>query len=111
MVNFVKADVLVLPYPFSNLKAEKKRPVLVIKNSSYNDLIVIPFTSKTDNHDKLLYKINENMIVGGKFAKESSLILDKIFTLSSDLVLSKFGKLKPEIFEDVLNKVTKYLQE
>nr|AGS53596.1 hypothetical protein [uncultured bacterium contig00070] len=38
MGNFVKSDVVVLPYPFSNLKSQKKRPVLVIKNSSLDDL-------------------------------------------------------------------------
>jgi hypothetical protein len=31
MVDFVKADIIVLPYPFSSLKANKKRPVLVLK--------------------------------------------------------------------------------
>lgn len=111
MVNFVKTDIVVLPYPFSDLKSNKKRPVLVIKKSSYDDLIVIPFTSKIDNHNKLLYKVNEQMVIGSKFAKESSLILDKIFTISSSLVLSKHGKLNREIFDDVLNKVAKYLKE
>ena len=108
---FVKSDIVVMPYPFSSLKSKKKRPVLVLKNSSLNDLIVIPFTSKVDDRDKLLYKIDKDMIVGKEFAKESSLILDKIFTLSSDLVLYKFGELKPEIYEEILKEITKYLNE
>jgi hypothetical protein len=51
------------------------------------------------------------MVIDSEFVKESSLVLDKIFTLSSDLVLYKFGRLKSEIYEDVLNRIAKYLKE
>jgi len=108
--NFVKSDVVVLPYPFSNLKSQKKRPVLVIKNSSLDDLVVVPFTSKIDNESKILYRITDDMIDGGNFTKESSLVLDKIFTISSSLVSYKFGSLKQEICNDIIYRITEWLK-
>jgi mRNA interferase MazF len=107
---FVKADILVVPFPFSNLKAQKKRPVLVVQESSFDDLLLMPFTSKVEKKSKLLYRVSNQDVVGGDFAKESSLVLDKFFTLHSSLVIYKFGALKADVFEDVVAKAVAWLK-
>jgi glycosyltransferase involved in cell wall biosynthesis len=49
---FVKGDVVVLPFPFSDLTANKKRPALVVANLSGDDIIVCLITSQNakDNY-------------------------------------------------------------
>jgi len=39
MERFVKGDVVVIPFPFSDLTGAKRRPALVIANLKGNDLI------------------------------------------------------------------------
>jgi mRNA interferase MazF len=39
MAGFVKGDVVVVPFPFSDLKSSKRRPALVLAKADANDLI------------------------------------------------------------------------
>lgn len=39
MEKFVKGDVVVIPFPFSDLSASKKRPALVVSNITGDDII------------------------------------------------------------------------
>jgi len=41
MARFVKGDVVVLPFPFSDLSQSKRRPALVITELLRNDIILI----------------------------------------------------------------------
>ena len=45
MARFVKGDVVVVPFPFSDLTQTKRRPALVIANLSGDDLILCQITS------------------------------------------------------------------
>ena len=56
MEKFVKGDVVVLPFPFSDLSASKKRPALVIAALEGDDIILCQITSKarTDNYSIIL---------------------------------------------------------
>ena len=47
MERFIKGDVVVIPFPFSDLTGVKKRPALVITNLKGEDLILCQIASKT----------------------------------------------------------------
>jgi len=49
MGKFVKGDVVVVPFPFSDLSASKKRPALVVATLTGDDVILCQITSKTIN--------------------------------------------------------------
>lgn len=40
MAKFVKGDVVVVPFPFSDLSSTKRRPALVFATLTGNDLIL-----------------------------------------------------------------------
>ena len=45
MEKLMKGDVVVLPFPFSDLSASKKRPALVVATLSGEDVILCQITS------------------------------------------------------------------
>jgi mRNA interferase MazF len=46
MGKFVKGDVVVLPFPFSDLSSQKRRPALVVAVASADDVILAQITSR-----------------------------------------------------------------
>ncbi len=47
MERFVKGDVVVVPFPFSDLTQSKRRPALVIAELEGDDLILCQITSQS----------------------------------------------------------------
>ncbi len=47
MAGFVRGDVVVVPFPFSDLTQAKRRPALVIATLEGDDVILCQITSKT----------------------------------------------------------------
>jgi mRNA interferase MazF len=48
-MNYSKGDIVLLPYPFTDLKATKVRPAVVVspEDGRYSDVFVVPITSRT----------------------------------------------------------------
>lgn len=46
METFVKGDVVIVPFPFSNLTQTKRRPALVVAKLAGDDLILCQITSR-----------------------------------------------------------------
>ncbi|MGH2552141.1 MAG: type II toxin-antitoxin system PemK/MazF family toxin, partial [Chitinophagaceae bacterium] len=46
MAGFIKGDIVVVPFPFSDLSGAKKRPALVLADLPGNDIILCQITSR-----------------------------------------------------------------
>ena len=46
MEKFIKGDVVILSFPFSDLSSSKKRPALILADITVDDYIMIQITSK-----------------------------------------------------------------
>ncbi|MBX2962206.1 MAG: type II toxin-antitoxin system PemK/MazF family toxin [Cyclobacteriaceae bacterium] len=46
MEKFVKGDIVVVPFPFSDLSSSKRRPAMVIANLPGEDIILCQITSQ-----------------------------------------------------------------
>ena len=62
MGKFVKGDVVIIPFPFSDLKGSKKRPALVVTDLPGDDFIACQITSKA-NSDSFALPLNANDFV------------------------------------------------
>lgn len=107
-----QGDILLVPIPFSDLTATKKRPVLVLSNDSYNiqteDIIVAAITSNIRGIDQEIL-IDNDCMLEGILPKISCIRPDKIYTLSKDIIIKKYGKLSISKLLDVKQKVDEIL--
>lgn len=91
---YKKWDIILVPFPFTNLKTTKKRPALIISPDEYNEklYVVIAFiTSKLDIENRLGdYKIKEweksNL-------PKPSMIRMKFATIDKSIIVKKIGRL------------------
>jgi len=101
-----KGDVVLLSFPFTNLKGKKNRPALVLVVSEL-DIIVAFITTQfkwQDSYDVLLEPDNLNGL------KKTSLVrLSKITTIDKDLVLGKLGELNPNYINTININLIKIL--
>ena len=72
MAEFVKGDVVVVPFPFSDLSQAKRRPALVISKLDGDDLILCQITSQTVK-DNYAISINKSDFESGDLKQSSNI--------------------------------------
>jgi len=111
---FKQGDILIIPIPFSNLTSSKKRPVLVLSNSKYNnrmnDILVAAITSNITEKEYSILITNESLEIG-TLKVDSCIRADKIYTLSKDIIIKTFGRIKKNIVDDVKVKINLLMEE
>lgn len=85
-----KGDVVLLSFPFTDLKGNKIRPALILMVSDL-DVIVAFITTQFKWQSQYDIQLEGNNLNGLK--KTSLLRLSKITTLDKDLILGKLGEL------------------
>ncbi len=105
-----QGEIVLLPFPFSDLSDLKKRPVVIISNDKYNsssnDVIVLAVTSNITVKSNGITLSQKDMGTG-VLIKPSKIRTDKIFTISKQLIIKTFGKIKPEVIEKIKKDMMK----
>ena len=104
MERFVKGDVVVVPFPFSDLTQTKKRPALVIARLEGDDLILCQITSR-DITDSYAISIADRDFKAGGLKQESNVRANRIFTADGRIILYRAGTLFPSKLDEVIEKV------
>ncbi len=110
---FKQGEIVLIPVPFSDLKQQKQRPVLIISSNYYNemseDIVVLAITSKLKNLEYSVM-IKSKDLTEGKLKLTSEIRTDKVYTLSKNIVRKKFGLVNTEILEDIRVKINELIK-
>jgi mRNA interferase MazF len=90
MARFVKGDVVVVPFPFSDLSQSKRRPTLIIASLEGEDAILWQITSKT--------------------IKESYVRPNRLFAADSHIILYRVGSIEKEKMAQVIDKIIEIIK-
>lgn len=100
-MSFDPGDIVLIPFPFSDLKTSKKRPVLMLTAPDSNgDFIALAVTSK--NYHPGAIELNQANMRSGTLPCLSWIRTDKVFTLSQNLILKTAGKAMAAIIEKAI---------
>ena len=109
---YKQGEIVIVPFPFSNLSSIKQRPVLILsKNEDNNlneDIITCGITSNIRN-SKYSVLIENKDLLEGDIPKPSRIKVDKLFTISQNIIKKKVGRIKKEIFEKVKSEFIKLM--
>lgn len=109
MGGFVKGDVVVVPFPFSDLSKIKRRPALVLVDLKGEDLILVQITSQ-HIFDNYALSLDNGDFNEGSLNKKSNIRPNRIFTADEKIILYKVGSLKKEKMSTVVNKIVEIVQ-
>ncbi len=101
MERFVRGDVVVIPFPFSDLTQAKRRPALVLSVLHGNDLILCQITSQKIRDMYAVTLLNEDF-ESGTLNRISNIRPSRLFTADKSIVLYKAGNLKVNKVGEVL---------
>jgi mRNA interferase MazF len=104
MGRFVKGDVVVAPFPFSDLTATKKRPALVIAALTGDDVLLCQITSKAIS-DSYAIAITAADFVSGSLHQDSNIRPNRLFTADANIILYRAGVLSPKRVQEVVEKI------
>jgi mRNA interferase MazF len=85
-----QGDIILVPFPFSDLSGSKRRPALVISNNNYNargeDIVTCGVTSNPENREYSVVITNKDLSHGSLLAT-SRVKADKLFTVKKSTVI------------------------
>lgn len=102
-----KGDIILVPFPFTDLTGNKLRPALLLVETE-NDITVAFMTTQIqwkEETDILLSPSSENGL-----KKESLIRLSKLATLDQDLILGRLGKIDNTTLKVVNKNLKKILK-
>ena len=107
-MEYKQGDIVVIPFPFTDLTAIKLRPVLIISHQDYNnaadDVVVCGITSNLK--DSLYSVLVDNaQLREGHIPLTSRIKADKLFTLKQSLIRKKVAVVQEQVLENVKQEI------
>lgn len=104
MGKFTVGSVVLVAFPFSNLKGQKIRPALVLANVEFNNLILCQITSKPYT-SKISILLKSTDFATGGLPVISYVRPDKLFTADTTIIKNTVGQLTPITKNAILNNI------
>jgi len=110
MERLVKGDVVVIPFPFSDLSASKRRPALVLANLQGNDILLCQITSQ-NSIEKTALPLKIEDFTSGTLPSNSFIRPMRIFTADKTLIIKKAGTISTKLMDKVINNIISVLKK
>ena len=109
MATFVKGDIVVLPFPFSDLSASKRRPALVLADLQGDDIILCQITSK-NTKDSYAIMLDNSDLVSGSLPVPSNVRPNRLFTADKKIIAYTMGRVSQSKFKEVAKAISDLIQ-
>lgn len=104
MERFVKGDVVVVSFPFSNLSNAKRRPALVLSDLQGDDVVLCQITSQFVR-DAYAISLGFNDFEVGRLHKASNIRPNRLFTAEKSIIIRKVGRVKSNILTHTIDTI------
>lgn len=107
---YEQGEIVIVPFPFSDLSIIKQRPVLILSkdldNKSSDDIISCGITSNLKDAKHSVLIDNKNL-EKGQIPVRSRIKIDKLFTLNKRIIKKTLAKINKETFLKVKEEFSK----
>jgi mRNA interferase MazF len=104
-MTLAKGDVVVVPFPFTDLRQTKLRPAVILYVQPEGEDITLCFISSQNldrvNQDELIIELNHPEFVQSGLKSSSKVRVSRIVTLERRLIKRKLGRLGLQLIESL----------
>lgn len=104
----MKGEIVIVPFPYSDLSGAKRRPALVIADWDGDDVVCCQITSKS-RFDGMEVELLNSDFESGSLPVGSNIRPNKIFTVFKPVILHNAGKISESKYADVIGVITKLI--
>jgi len=97
----VVGEVVVLPYPQTNLQSSKRRPALVVADLAGDDLVLCQITRKS-RADGYSVALGSSDFDRGHLAVDSFIRSNRLFTVEQNVILYAAARVKDSKMQEVM---------
>lgn len=101
----VVGEIVVLPFPQTDLQAGKRRPALVVADLTGDDLILCQITSQSRRRDGYSIPLMDMDLEHGHLNLDSFIRVNRLFTVEQSVVLYSAAKVKSAKLNEVRAKI------
>jgi len=107
-----QGEIIIIPFPFSDLSGTKQRPVLILSknedNSKSDDIIACGITSNLKDSKYSVFISDEN-IIAGSISTKSKIKVDKLFTVEKGIIKKRLAEIDNSTFNKVRQEFLKLI--
>ena len=111
MARFVSGEVVVVPFPFTDLSSAKVRPALVLASLSRGDMILCQITSQAAGHPEATPIQAADFEPGGTLRRASFALPHRVVTANEVCVRRAVGKLKSAKLQEIRERVCAVIRQ
>ncbi len=105
MGSLTKGDIVLFPFPYTDLSSRKLRPCLVLSNEMGEDILLCQITSKGIAPDKFAVEIKKDETLGGSLQIDSLIRANMLFTAEKRQILKKICSINDIKYKIVVEKI------
>jgi mRNA interferase MazF len=111
MGTFTKGDIVLFPFPYTNLVNRKIRPCLILSEEIHEDILLCQITSKKINADEYSVELKTNETVEGTLYIDSYIRSNMLFTADKSQILKRICKISDNKYNEVVLKIIELIKK
>ena len=100
-----KGDIVLFPFPFTDLSSRKLRPCLVLSNEMGEDILLCQITSRSTVPDNFSTEVRKDETLGGSLQIDSLVRANMLFTAEKSQILKKICSISDRKYKLVVEKI------
>jgi mRNA interferase MazF len=110
MARFVAGEVVVVPFPLTDLSSSKVRPALILATSSRDDILLCQITSKPGQHPEAVPITASNFVGPERLPRDSFALPHRLVTANESCVRRTAGRLDEAKLREIRDRGCAFVQ-
>ena len=111
MGTFAKGDIVLFPFPYTDLSNRKLRPCLVISDEMGDDILLCQITSQHLRRDRYTLGLQADSTLDGSLAVDSYIRTNIIFTAAKNQIHRTICRVPDHTYSNVTEMISKIIRK